>query len=245
MKDDSVIEFDHVSKNFYFNPGRNMTLKDWIVYRKKYDNSTKIKVLDDVSFSVKKGESFGIIGKNGSGKSTILKILSKIYYPTSGSVVVRGKVSSLIELGAGFHPEMSGKENIRINASINGLSPKEINAKMEEIINFSELEDFINKPIKVYSSGMYMRLAFSIAINIKADVLLIDEILAVGDIAFQKKCFNKIKELKESGVTIVLISHSTNQIIDNCNRAIWVDEHKIAAEGDPKDVCDKYIARYG
>ena len=240
-----VIKFEHVSKRFTFNPGRNMTIKDWIVYRKKYDNSTAINVLDDVSFFVNEGESFGIIGVNGSGKSTILKILSRIYYPTTGTVDVIGKVSSLIELGAGFHPEMSGRENIRINASINGLSPKEINEKMDEIIEFSELGDFIDKPIKVYSSGMYMRLAFSIAINIKADILLIDEILAVGDIAFQKKCFDKLLQLKQSGITIVLISHSTSQIIENCNRAIWIDNHKIAAEGSPEEVCNSYVERYG
>lgn len=242
---ETAIEFTHVSKRFTFNPGRNMTLKDWIVYRKKYDNATTINVLDDVSFFVHKGESFGIIGKNGSGKSTILKLLSKIYYPTTGQIKITGKVSSLIELGAGFHPEMSGRENIRINASINGLSPKDIDEKMDEIIKFSELGDFIDKPIKVYSSGMYMRLAFSVAINIKADILLIDEILAVGDIAFQKKCFDKLKQLKESGITIVLISHSTNQIIENCNRAIWIDNHKIVAEGDPKSVCKAYVEHYG
>ena len=242
---DTVIEFDHVSKKFNFNPGRNMTLKDWIVYRKKYDNSTTIEVLDDVSFHVKAGESFGIIGRNGSGKSTILKLLSKIYYPTTGQIRIIGKVSSLIELGAGFHPEMTGRENIRINASINGLSPREIDARMDDIIEFSELGDFIDKPIKVYSSGMYMRLAFSVAINIKADILLIDEILAVGDIAFQKKCFDKLKELKQTGITIVLISHSTKQIIENCNRAIWIDNHRIIAEGQPENVCNAYIERYG
>ena len=241
----TVIEFTHVSKRFTFNPGRNMTLKDWIVYRKKYDNASTINVLDDVSFYVNEGESFGIIGRNGSGKSTILKLLSRIYYPTAGQIKINGKVSSLIELGAGFHPEMSGRENIRINASINGLSPREIDERMDEIIEFSELEDFIDKPIKVYSSGMYMRLAFSVAINIKADILLIDEILAVGDIAFQKKCFDKLKQLKESGITIVLISHSTSQIIENCNRAIWIDNHKIVAEGNPETVCRAYVERYG
>ena len=240
-----VIEFTHVSKRFTFNPGRNMTLKDWVVYRKKYDSATTINVLDDVSFYVNEGESFGIIGRNGSGKSTILKLLSRIYYPTTGNIKIVGKVSSLIELGAGFHPEMSGRENIRINASINGLSPKEIDERMDEIIEFSELGDFIDKPIKVYSSGMYMRLAFSVAINIKADILLIDEILAVGDIAFQKKCFDKLKQLKQSGITIVLISHSTSQIIDNCNRAIWIDNHKIVVEGDPETVCRAYVERYG
>ena len=241
----TVIQFNHVSKRFTFNPGRNMTLKDWIVYRKKYDNSVTINVLDDVTFTVDEGESLGIIGRNGSGKSTILKLLSRIYYPTKGNIKIDGKVSSLIELGAGFHPEMSGRENIRINASINGLSPREIRDKMDEIIEFSELGDFIDKPIKVYSSGMYMRLAFSVAINIEADILLIDEILAVGDIAFQKKCFDKLQQLKQSGITIVLISHSTGQIIENCNRAIWIDDHKIVAEGDPNMVCDAYISRYG
>lgn len=238
---DPIILVDNVSKSFKYCSGRNRTIKDWIVYRKKYHENIISPILQNVSFCVYPGESFGIIGRNGAGKSTILKLLSKIYYPDEGAIHIRGKVSSLIELGAGFHSEMTGRENIRVNASINGLSPTEIDKKMEDIIDFSELGDYIDRPIKIYSSGMYMRLAFSIAINLDADVLLIDEILSVGDIYFQEKCFNKIKQLKDNGITIVIISHSPQQIIDNCNRAIWIDNTKIMSEGHPVDVCNKYI----
>lgn len=239
---ETAISFNNVTKIFDYSIYRNKTLKEWISFRTKYQEKTKRVVLDHVSFEVFYGDTFGIVGRNGVGKSTILKLLSKIYYPTEGNISINGKVSSLIELGAGFHPEMTGRENVRVNAAINGLSPKDIEKKMDEIIEFSELGSYIDEPIKIYSSGMYMRLAFSIAINIDANILLIDEILAVGDINFQKKCFDKLQKLKQEGVTIVLISHSPQQIIDNCNRAIWIDNGKIRSEGDPKKVCDEYVS---
>ena len=237
---DIMIEFTDVSKSFIYSVCKNKTLKDWVVYRNKYQEKSTSTVLSHVTFKVMKGDCLGIVGKNGAGKSTILKLLSKIYYPNSGTIATYGKISSLIELGAGFHPELTGRENIRVNAAIHGLSSKEIDEKIDTIINFSEIGSYIDEPIKIYSSGMYMRLAFSIAINLDAEILLVDEILAVGDIYFQKKCFEKLQQLKSNGITIVLISHSPQQIIDICNRAIWIDDGVIKSEGDPKSVCEAY-----
>jgi ABC-2 type transport system ATP-binding protein len=206
--------------------------------RNKYENRT---VLDNISFSVKKGEAVGLIGKNGCGKSTTLKLLTKIIYPNGGNIEMNGRVSSLIELGAGFHPDMSGRENIYTNAAIFGLNKKEIDARLDDIIAFSELQEFIDNPVRTYSSGMYMRLAFSVAINVDADILLIDEILAVGDANFQAKCFNKLREIKASGTTIVIVSHSLGQIEQICDRSIWIKDGHIEMEGTPKDVHLEYL----
>ena len=197
--------------------------------------------MDDISFTVNKGEAIGLIGHNGCGKSTTLKMLSKILYPDKGSIRVNGRVSSLIELGAGFHPDMSGRENIYINASIFGLTKKEIDRRLDDIIAFSELEEFIDNPVRTYSSGMYMRLAFSVAINVDADVLLIDEILAVGDAAFQSKCFKRLKEIKENGATIVIVSHAMRQIEQICDRAIWIHKGRVRAQGVPRDINSQYM----
>ncbi len=169
--------------------------------RNKYE---KRHVLKGISFTVKKGEAIGLVGKNGCGKSTTLKMLTKIIYPDTGSIEMHGRVSSLIELGAGFHPDMSGRENIYTNASIFGLTKKEIDARLDDIIAFSELEDYIDNPVRTYSSGMYMRLAFAVAINVDADILLIDEILAVGDANYQAKCFNKLREIKAEEQLLLL-----------------------------------------
>lgn len=240
MKDGNLIEVHDLTKKFkvYHDKGKN--LKDKILFwnRNKYETRT---VLDGISFSIKKGEAVGLIGHNGCGKSTTLKLLTKIMYPTSGTVDVRGKVSALIELGAGFHPDMSGLENIYINASIFGLTKKQIDAKVDDIIKFSELEDFIDNPVRTYSSGMYMRLAFSVAINVEAEILFIDEILAVGDVAFQEKCFNKLIEIKNAGTTIVIVSHSLDQIEKICDRSIWIDSGKIKMEGKPSEVHKEYL----
>lgn len=240
MKDGNLIEVHDLTKKFkvYHDKGKN--LKDKILFwnRNKYETRT---VLDGISFSIKKGEAVGLIGHNGCGKSTTLKLLTKIMYPTSGTVDVKGKVSALIELGAGFHPDMSGLENIYINASIFGLTKKQIDAKVDDIIKFSELEDFIDNPVRTYSSGMYMRLAFSVAINVEAEILFIDEILAVGDVAFQEKCFNKLIEIKNAGTTIVIVSHSLDQIEKICDRSIWIDSGKIKMEGKPSEVHKEYL----
>ena len=192
---------------------------------------------------MKKGESVGLIGKNGCGKSTTLKLLTKILRPNGGTIDIQGRVCSLIELGAGFHPDMSGRENIYINASIFGIKAKEVDQRLNDIIRFSELEEFIDNPVRTYSSGMYMRLAFSVAINVDADILLIDEILAVGDNAFQTKCFNKLKSLKDQGTTIVIVSHALGQVERLCDRAIWIDEGRIRDDGPARKVCKEYLEK--
>lgn len=240
MELENAIEVHDITKKFkvYFDKGR--TLKELAIFskRRRYEER---EVLKGISFKVKKGEAIGLIGHNGCGKSTTLKLLTKIMYPDSGTIEMRGRVSSLIELGAGFHPDMSGRQNIYTNASIFGLTRKEIDERLNDIIAFSELEEFIDNPVRTYSSGMYMRLAFSVAINVDADILLIDEILAVGDANFQSKCFNKLRETKARGTTIVIVSHSLGQIEQICERSIWIHEGQIRAEGTPREVHPIYL----
>lgn len=242
MDNKNAIEVRNVSKNFKVYLDKGHTIKEKVLSskRRRYEER---KVLKDISFDVKKGEGLGLIGHNGCGKSTMLKLLTKIMYPDSGTIKMTGRVSSLIELGAGFHPDMSGRQNIYINASIFGLTNKEIDKRLEDIIAFSELEEFIDNPVRTYSSGMYMRLAFSVAINVDADILLIDEILAVGDAAFQAKCFNKIKSIKASGTTVVIVSHALSQIEEICERSLWIHDGLVRSCGKPKDVHEEY-ARY-
>ncbi len=244
MEDTCAIEVNHISKSFKIFLDKGHEIKDYITSSKRmrYENR---EVLRDISFKVKKGEAIGLIGQNGCGKSTTLKLLSRIMYPDSGTIKMNGRVSSLIELGAGFHPDMSGRENIYINASIFGLSRKEIDARLNDIIAFSELEDFIDNPVRTYSSGMYMRLAFSVAINVDADILLIDEILAVGDVNFQAKCFNRLREIKAEGTTIVIVSHSMGQIEQICEHSIWIHDGLVRAEGSPRDVHPEYLDYMG
>lgn len=244
MQDGNVIEVQDITKKFRVYLDKGHTLKEKILFKKRRNYEDR-KVLRGISFQVKRGEAVGLIGHNGCGKSTTLKLLSKIMYPDSGEIRMKGRVSSLIELGAGFHPDMSGKENIYINASIFGLSKKEIDRRLEDIIAFSELEEFIDNPVRTYSSGMYMRLAFAVAINVDADILLIDEILAVGDAGFQAKCFNRLKEIKAKGTTIVIVSHSMGQIEQICDRSIWIHEGEIRAEGVPKEVDMQYLDYMG
>ena len=237
--DNAIIEVNDVYKYFrvYFDKGS--MLKEQFVNpgRSRYEER---EILKGISFKVYRGETVALIGQNGCGKSTTLKMLTKILYPNKGTVTISGKVSSLIELGAGFHPDMSGRENIYINASILGIKKEEVDKRIDEIIRFSELEEFIDNPIRTYSSGMYMRLAFSVAINVDAEILLIDEILAVGDQAFQEKCIRKLDELRASGVTVVLVSHSMQQIKDIADRCIWIEKGRIREDGDTETVCDHY-----
>jgi ABC-type polysaccharide/polyol phosphate transport system ATPase subunit len=235
-----AIEVNNVTKIFRIHRGKPTTLKDRLILKNKGIIEEFIP-LKDVSIKVKKGESVGIIGENGSGKSTLLKLISKIIYPDKGEIITKGKVSSLIELGAGFHPDFTGRENIYVNASIFGFSKKETDRKIDDIISFSELEEFIDLPVRTYSSGMYMRLAFSVAINIDPDILLIDEILAVGDEHFQKKCFNKLSEFKKKGVTIVIVSHDLGAIERLCDKAVWIDKGVVKKEGLPRDVIRSYL----
>jgi len=197
--------------------------------------------LDNISFEIKKGESVGIVGRNGAGKSTLMKLIASVTYPTRGKVSVHGKIAPLIELGAGFHHELSGYENIFLNAAILGMHKKQIDAVAEEIIDFSEIREFIHTPIKRYSTGMLMRLAFSIAIHATADILLVDEVLAVGDAAFQKKCLNKLRQAKkDDDKTIVFVSHSKDQVLSFCERVIFLEDGKIKYDGDPKSAFKLY-----
>lgn len=244
MKPENAIEVHDITKKFKVFMDKGHTLKELALFskRRKFEERN---VLNGISFEVKKGEAIGLIGHNGCGKSTTLKLLTRIMYPDSGTIEMRGRVSSLIELGAGFHPDMSGRQNIYTNASIFGLTRKEIDCRLEDIIAFSELQEFIDNPVRTYSSGMYMRLAFAVAINVDADILLIDEILAVGDANFQAKCFNKLKQIKADGTTIVIVSHSLGQIEEFCERSIWIHEGKIRKEGNPREVHPMYMDYMG
>lgn len=240
MKETNAIEVHDLKKMFKVYYDKGSQLKEKLLFKKRNRYEERW-VLNGIDFEVEKGEAVGLIGHNGCGKSTTLKLLSRIIYPDSGTVEMRGRVSSLIELGAGFHPDMSGRENIYINAAIFGLGKKEIDRRLNDIIEFSELEEFIDNPVRTYSSGMYMRLAFSVAINVDADILLIDEILAVGDAAFQAKCFNKLREIKANGTTIVIVSHSLSQIEQICDRSIWIHEGLIREDGIPRIVDPHYM----
>lgn len=240
MKSEYAIEVNDVKKSFKIYSDKGKSLKEKILFRNRNDYYNKL-VLKGISFKVKYGEAIGLIGENGCGKSTLLKMLTKIMYPTEGTIQINGRVSSLIELGAGFHPDMSGRENIFTNASIFGLTRTEIKQRLDDIIEFSELKNFIDSPVRTYSSGMYMRLAFAVAINVDADILLIDEILAVGDVNFQEKCFEKLEEIKRKGTTIVIVSHSMDQINKICDRCIWIDEGMIKQMGETKIVGENYL----
>jgi homopolymeric O-antigen transport system ATP-binding protein len=202
---------------------------------------TVFEALKGVSFDVPKGTTFGIVGRNGSGKSTMLKLIAGIGKPTAGSVRVQGRVSALIELGAGFHPEISGRENVYINGLMLGLSRREIADRFDDIVRFAEIDEFIDAPVKTYSSGMYMRLGFAVAINVDPDVLLVDEVLAVGDEAFTHKCLDKFAEFRRRGRTILLVTHSLDLVTRFCDQALWLDSGVVKADGDPKRVIDAYL----
>lgn len=237
---ETVIEVKNITKKFKIYMDKGSQLKERLLFHKR-NRYEEREVLKGISFQVKKGEAVGLIGHNGCGKSTTLKLLTKIMYPDSGEIIMKGRISSLIELGAGFHPDMSGRENIYTNASIFGLTKKEIDARLDDIIAFSELEEFIDNPVRTYSSGMYMRLAFSVAINVDADILLIDEILAVGDTNFQTKCFNRLRELKAKGMTIIIVTHDLATIEKFCDRSVWINDGLIVCEGRSDEVVDAYL----
>lgn len=235
----TVIKFTDVTKNFSQN--NQKTFKEFLPALFMGEKTVnKFTALKDISFEIQAGDCVGIIGPNGSGKSTILKLIAGVMSPSAGHVSVHGKISPLIELGAGMHPELSGRENIYLNGAILGLTRKQIDNNLQSIIDFSEIQEFIDQPVKHYSSGMYMRLAFSIAIHVDPEILIVDEILAVGDSAFQAKCFSKMEEFKKKGVTIIFVSHSLPQIQTFCTRAIYIDNHQIQMDGDTTLVCNKY-----
>ena len=241
---DSAIIVENVSKKFKIYYDKPNTLKERLLFWKR--NNTEVRpILTDINLEIKKGETVALIGTNGSGKSTLLKLMTRIIYPNKGTIKTNGKLTSLLELGAGFHPDFTGRENIYFNASIFGLTKKEIDNRLNDIIEFSELGEFIDNPVRTYSSGMYMRLAFSVAINVDAEILLIDEILAVGDQHFQEKCFNKLQELKKSGKTIVIVTHDMNSVKNLCDRAIWIYEGKVRMDGNSTKVVDEYLSVCG
>lgn len=235
-----VISFKNVTKKYFMQDDR--TFKEFLPSLLKGKSWAKqFSALSDVSFEINAGETIGIVGKNGSGKSTTLKMIAGVSYPTSGKVETHGKVAPLIELGAGFHHELTGHENIYLNAAIIGLHKKEVELILDDVIEFSELREFIDVPVKKYSSGMYMRLAFSIAVFTNAPILLIDEVLAVGDAAFQDKCLKKLQELKSGhNKTIVFVSHNEKAVKSFCNRAILLDQGKLVMDSTPGKVFEKY-----
>lgn len=240
----AAVVFDRVSKRFTLQHQRERSFQEVavnMVRRFRRREREAFWALRDVSFRVERGETLGIIGENGSGKSTTLKLISRIIEPTLGTIEVNGRVSALLELGAGFHHDLTGRENIFLNASILGFQRREIQERLEEIVAFSELERFIDIPVKHYSSGMLMRLGFAIAIHVDPDVLLTDEVLAVGDEAFQRKCLEKIGQLQRAGKTILFVSHSMDAIRSLCDRVLWLHEGQVQAIGDPEEVVDAYL----
>lgn len=240
-KDDIVIKVEHVDKSFTVYYDRANTLKERLLFLSRNKRREKRQILKDINLEIRKGETVALIGVNGSGKSTLLKLMTQIIFPNKGIIETKGKLTSLLELGAGFHPDFSGRENIYFNASIFGLTRKEIDDRLNQIIEFSELGELIDNPVRTYSSGQYMRLAFSVAINVDAEILLIDEILSVGDQHFQEKCFKKMKELREEGKTMVFVTHSMDSVRNLCDRAVWLYQGEIKMDGDTNEVVDEYL----
>jgi ABC-type polysaccharide/polyol phosphate transport system ATPase subunit len=240
QKEENRIIVEHVYKTFNIYLDKASSLKEKILFWGR-NRKEEREVLKDISLTIKNGEAVGLIGVNGSGKSTLLKLMTKIIYPNKGKIETYGKLTSLLELGAGFHPDFSGRENIYFNASIFGLTRKQIDERLNDIIEFSELGSYIDNPVRTYSSGMYMRLAFAVAINVDADILLVDEVLAVGDQHFQEKCIAKMKELKEQGKTMVFVTHSLGTVKDFCNRAVWLNQGVIKMDGNPDEVIEEYL----
>ena len=238
---EQMLSINHVTMNFRMVNDKIDSLEEYIVkllQGKLVYN--KLTVLDDITFSVEKGEVIGIIGRNGAGKSTLLKIISGVLQPTSGQVETFGNIVPMLELGAGFDAELSGKENIYLNGAILGYSEQFLNEKFDEIVEFSELGNFIEMPIRNYSSGMMARLAFSIATVVNPEILIVDEILSVGDVGFQNKSRARMMELMGGGTTVLFVSHSLNQIREMCNRVVWLENHKIYLMGETQSVCDAY-----
>lgn len=242
---DAVLRFENVSKRFVFAPDRPSSLLESVIAftrrggRREKDELWAVR---DVDFGVARGDNVGIIGRNGSGKSTLLKLATRIMRPTHGQVTTSGRISALLELGAGFHPDLTGRENIFLNGSVLGLSRVQVRERFDSIVAFSELADFIDMPVKHYSSGMYMRLGFSVAVHVDPDLLLVDEILAVGDQAFQEKCLNRIHDMRQSGVTIVMISHHLDTLRNMCSRLVWLDKGRMRDQGPTEEVAGRYVA---
>jgi lipopolysaccharide transport system ATP-binding protein len=237
---DPAVRVVGVSKKFTLHTEKRNSLKERLV-RGRARTDGDFWALSDVSFEVPRGTTFGLIGHNGSGKSTMLKLLAGVHRPTSGSVITDGRVSALLELGAGFHGELTGRENVHLNGSILGLSRRQIEQSMEKIIDFADIGEFIDAPVKVYSSGMYVRLGFSIAVTVDPEILIVDEIIAVGDEQFQRKCFDYMFELRKRGTTIVLVTHSLGLVQDLCDEAVWLDHGRVQRIGDSREVVQGYL----
>lgn len=241
---DSIIKVDNVSMHFRMDINKTTSLKEWVITRlqgkQQYE---EFRALSDVSFEVKRGEIVGIIGRNGAGKSTLLKVISGIYKPTIGSVVTAGRVAPMLELGSGFDPELSGHDNIFLNGAILGFSEEFLKSKYDEVVEFSELGEFIHMPIKTYSSGMMMRLAFSVATIIEPEILIIDEILAVGDASFQAKSRARMLDLMMGGTTVLFVSHDLEQIRSMCDRVVWLEHGSVVDVGPADKVCDAYASQ--
>jgi lipopolysaccharide transport system ATP-binding protein len=235
-----AVRVDHVTKSFRLYHERNQSLKSAIMRRRRSIHEDFL-ALEDVSFDVPAGSTFGLIGSNGSGKSTLLKCLANIYYPNKGSITHFGRIAAMLEVGSGFHAELSGRENVFLNGSILGMSRKEVTRKFDEIVDFSGVEQFIDQPVKNYSSGMYVRLGFAIAINVDPDILVVDEVLAVGDQEFQDKCFQKFTDFKKQGKTVILVSHSMQTVQTMCDHVAWLNHGELKAVGAAEPTIKSYI----
>jgi len=239
----TLIAVSSVTKRFRISHHRPTSLRERFIRKQLFrDKITELWALRNIDFTVRQGEVFGILGSNGSGKSTLLRLLAGVMEPTSGTISVRGRVGALLDLAAGFHPELTGLENVELNATLLGMNPKEIAHKRTEIIDFSGIEDFIDTPVKYYSSGMLMRLGFSISIHLDPDILLVDEVLAVGDENYQRRCLDRIDQLRDSGKSVLLVSHDMQQIRQMCSRAIWLNEGIIKHAGDAEEVVQAYLS---
>lgn len=240
-----AIHVEQLSKTFKrYQPRRYRTLKESLINGEMFERrlSERVEAVKDVSFSVAAGETFGVIGRNGAGKSTLLKLLCGILKPTSGCIAINGRIAALLSLGVGFHEQMSGRDNVFLNGLVLGLSPREIRARFDDIVTFAELEEFIDAPVWTYSTGMRMRLAFSVAVNVDPDILIIDEVLAVGDIAFAEKCLRRMREFQAKGKTLLLVTHDIPTMTEWCQRALWLDHGRVRALGDPADVAQAYLS---
>jgi lipopolysaccharide transport system ATP-binding protein len=244
----AVIILENVSKRYFLHPHRVRELKTAILHLPAFLKANRARqpfwALRDVSLTVHRGESVGIIGPNGAGKSTLLRIVSRLAPLTKGKLSVRGRVSPLLELGAGFHAQISGRDNAVLNAVLLGLSRKEAQEKLPEIVEFSELGNFIDQPMRTYSSGMYVRLGFAVAVHVRPEILLVDEVLAVGDADFQRKCFDHIEKLRQDKATIILVSHDLENVKRFCDRAVLLNHGAIVTEGEPQEVVDEYLSSH-
>lgn len=239
----NAISLTNINKSFELHHDKSKSLKGTILSIARRSRTQHLDALKDINISIDHGETVAIIGRNGSGKSTLLRIIGRVYKPTSGTIEVNGRMSTMLDLGAGFHPELTGRENIFFNAAIMGLSTSQIKERIDQIIDFSELNDFVDSPVRTYSAGMLMRLGFSIAVETDPDILLIDEVLAVGDAAFQEKCYNRIDSFKTAGRTIVFVTHDLEAARSVASRTIWINKGVVFADGDTNTTIDSYLSK--